>query len=62
MGDTSEGMIEIIDAVKNEDGCFAFISVLKKVQGRVFCFEITLVAYEVISRILESRPFDELQA
>jgi hypothetical protein len=58
MRDTSEGMIEIIDAVKSEEGCFAFISVPKKEQRRAFRFEITIAAYKAVRRILESRPLD----
>jgi hypothetical protein len=58
MRDTSEGMIEIIDAVKSEDGCFAFIAVPKKAQRRTFRFEITSAAYKAVRKILESRPLD----
>lgn len=60
MRDSSEGMIEIIDAVKSDGNYFAIISVPKKAQRRKFRFGVTLSAYRAIRRMLGTRPLDTM--
>jgi hypothetical protein len=60
MRDNSEGMIELIDVLKINEGYFLIISVSKKSQRKLFRFAVTVIAYRVLRKILESRPLDNM--
>jgi hypothetical protein len=60
MRDTSEGMIEIIDAFQKDEGYFIIISVPKGLERKQFQFGVTPAAYRAVRRILQSRLLDSM--
>jgi hypothetical protein len=60
MRDTSEGMIELINALKSDEGYFLIISVPKKSERKNFRFEVTFSDYRALRRILTSRLLETM--
>ncbi len=56
MRDTSEGMIEFIDAINEGDGYFSMVSVTKNNEKERFRFGVSLRGYKALIRGLRSRP------
>ncbi len=56
MRDTSEGMIEFIDAINEGDGYFSIINVPKNNEKEQFRFGVSLKGYKALIKILQSRP------
>lgn len=60
MRDTSEGMIEIIEAFKEGEGYFSIIEVPKENKKERFRFSVTQNGYKTIRKILQSRVLDNM--
>lgn len=60
MRDTSEGMIEIIEAFKEGEGYFSIIEVPKEDRKEKFRFGVTQNGYKAIRKILQSRLLDTM--
>ncbi|PZD73634.1 hypothetical protein C1752_01944 [Acaryochloris thomasi RCC1774] len=60
MRDSSEGMIELLNVSKKDEGYFLTISVPKNLQRRHFSFGVTSNTYSALCRIFDSRPLDRL--
>lgn len=60
MRDTSEGMIEIVKAIKTDDGYFAIIEVPKEGKKETFRFGVSQYGYGAFRKILQSRLLDTM--